>query len=230
MSNRCNHDRRNLRTCDIAKRGKGGQPVIIGLINALVTKSMKSRKGLDSWHGMNGNGCGRRSEMREAAASTLQYLFAKDYHLETGRCSRFASGVHVAPHAEFIAADISRNWGDRMSVWRVRSVIRDFVACGYVKLSHQQRNRSASGQWRASPKVIHFTKKFFIELGGKGLWRKLKANASAKTKKALWWLTQQLGGDEGAAIDHQLQQFKLTRVVAVYDRHRPPPDYSAAAI
>lgn len=177
MGNRCGHNRSSLRLCDVVKRGKGGQAPILGIISAYVGRSALLKGGLKSWHTQNKTGRQRRSEAREAMASVVQFLFAKEFQIDSRRCAKSKGAYHQAVDMELVAKQISisGNWSRDagLSEARVRSVVRDFQKCGYIKLSKQQKRQLDTGEWISSPKVITFTKEFFLELGGKKLWRKL---------------------------------------------------------
>ncbi|WP_346840145.1 hypothetical protein [Microbulbifer sp. SAOS-129_SWC] len=189
MGNRCGHNRDQLRFCDLAKRGRGGQPQVIGVVCAYLREAATKMNRLTSWQQMNESGRQRRSESRERMASTAQGLFSREYQIDSRRCARVTPEGHVAPDMRLVALDISRKgkaWkGAPMSEARVRMTVREFVACGYIKLSHQQRRQMATGEWQASPKIITFTKKFFVELGGKGLWKKVLKASSDRAAQLL---------------------------------------------
>lgn len=175
MGNRCGHDREHFRLADVTTRGKGGQPQVIGIIVGYLKHSALRCKRLYTWHNMNKkSGRRRRSEIREAMAAVMEYLISKDFQIDTRRCAKKCKGYTKAPGALTIANQVSKlkNWHGtgKLSKARVEAIIREFVACGYITLSHQQR-RVINGNWTASPKVITFTKKFFLELGGRKLWK-----------------------------------------------------------
>ncbi|PCJ11959.1 MAG: hypothetical protein COB04_18455 [Gammaproteobacteria bacterium] len=185
MGNRCDHDRKNLRLCDLAKRGKGGQHPIIGIVSGYVSQAATRRNRLTAWQRLNKTGRKRRSEAREAMAAVVQFLFAKEYQLDSRRCAKREGGYHKAVDADLIARQISQTkaWAGKakMSEARVRAVIGDLVRCGYVTLSKQTKRQLPTGEWQSSPKVIQFTKAFFVDLGGKKLWKRVLKTAQERS-------------------------------------------------
>lgn len=221
MGNRCGHNANHLRFCDLAKRGKGGQHQIIGVVSAWVGKSALLKGGLPSWHKLNKSGRRRRSEAREAMASVVQFLFAKEFQLDSKRCAKSKGSYHQAPDIELVAKQISGSghWSkdSPLSEARARSVIRDFLKCGYIKLSHQQKQQRSTGEWVSSPKVITFTKQFFVELGGKKLWKQICKISSAYAEKVASVLAHK--GD--TAIK---EYFALRAVLSPRQARFRPPD------
>lgn len=69
-----------------------------------------------------------------------------------------------------------------MSVYRVQRIFVQLRQTGYIT-SKQQRYHRADGPWRACPAVRTFTKKFFIDLGGKSLWKRLLKEGAVKLEK-----------------------------------------------
>lgn len=174
--NRCGHDPKNLRHGRrFVRHGKGGMPQVLGVISARIKKAVYTKSMLTSWHAM----CRRqrRSEIREAMESVLQYLVGEWFQLDSRACGKLKGDTMKVPDAEFIALEISRgeSWKGRppMSVWRVRAIIKQFEACGYFKLTKQRKFQHETGEWESGPKLITFTKKFFMELGGEALWKQV---------------------------------------------------------
>ncbi|NIB44716.1 hypothetical protein HBA55_34370 [Pseudomaricurvus alkylphenolicus] len=223
--NRCGHNPASLRLCDVAKRGRGGQAPVISTISSYLGQAAKFRNRLKTWQNMNGNGRGRRSEIREAMAAVMQFLIAKEFQLDSRRCAKKKDGYHQAIDAELIAIQISRSasWKGRppMSVGRVRAVITEFKQCGYIELSHQQKRQLPNGLWQSSPKVIQFTKRFFLELGGRKLWRSIAKIGMDRAEKLL---DRYRRLDEETASAMMAGYFKLTRIFSPRQAANRPPD------
>lgn len=221
--NRCGHNPLALRTCDIVKRGRKGAPQVLQIASAYVGKAAKQKQRLKAWQNLNGSGRGRRSEIREAMAATVQYLLAKDFNLESRRCARRSNcGSHIiAPDAQLIATQVSKSWKGtgRISEARVRAVIGDFVKCGYITLSKQHRTKRDTGEWQASSKVITFTKAFFLDLGGKKLWRKILKESSERADKILEKFSREMGNPAEKMANYFSINFICT---PRQSRQRPP--------
>ena len=183
--NRCGHDPRRPRIADYSRRGRGGHPPIIGLISSLLEQSYSDFHILKSWHKQNPSGRARRSEKREAMIALAQYLFPNWFQLETRRCAVPGGYFLQVPDIKHLAGRISDSnvWsGYRLSVGRVSTVFSEWQRAGYIT-THQQREQSAEGDWRAAPAIRTFTKKFFVELGGERLWNAVKKAGAKKLEK-----------------------------------------------
>lgn len=185
--NRCGHDPRRPRFCDLARRGKGGHPPIIGVITSLLLRSYGDRSLLRTWHTMNPTGRRRRSERREAMASLAQYLFTQWFQIDTRRCAVPGGYFLQVPDISHLARRISRSpeWGgQRFSPGRIAAVFSEWEKAGYIT-SHQRREHLPTGEWKASPSIRTFTKKFFIELGNQRLWNAVKKAGARKLKNIM---------------------------------------------
>lgn len=219
--NRCGHDPANFRHCDVVKRGRGGQAPLLGVISAYVGQAAHSKERMKAWHRLNKTGRGRRSEIREAMAAVIQFLFAKEYQLDTRRCAKREKGYFKAPDADLIARQISQSkeWEGRppLSVARVRAVLADFQKVGYIELSHQQRRQKATGEWQSAPKVIQFTKLFFLELGGRKLWSRVARTAKERADQVFEGFRR---ANEATAKAAMKAHYTLSRIFS--PRQRPP--------
>lgn len=183
--NRCGHDPQRPRFCDLARRGKGGHPPIIGIITSLLARCYADRTLLPSWQKLNPSGRRRRSEHREAMSSLGQYLFAQWFQIETRRCATPGAYFLQVPDVAHLAAKIAQapEWkGHKFSHGRIAAVFAGWSKAGYIT-SHQVREQEKSGEWRAAPAIRTFTKKFFVELGGQRLWNAVKKAGAHKLKK-----------------------------------------------
>ena len=165
-------------------------------------------------------------------AAVMQYLIATDFDLTTRRCARRAGAQWVAPDADLVARSISktRAWQGkkRLSTARVRSIISEFVRCGYITLGKQHRSQDANGSWVSSPKVITITQKFFKELGGRQLWRQIKRLSADRVAR----LVNPLGADLPAFTLRQNMEelFAIRFVVSPRQEGRVrPPDRATFA-
>ncbi|NIB44738.1 hypothetical protein HBA55_34480 [Pseudomaricurvus alkylphenolicus] len=224
--NRCGHDPAFLRHCKIVKHGRGGQPQVLGVISSYLQNAALHRNRLKSWQNMNDTGRGRRSEIREAMMAVMQYLFASDFKLDSRRCARRTEdGFHIAPDAKLIATDVSKSkaWKGKpaLSEGRVRTILTEFRRCGYIQLSHQEKRHKATGDWESSPKVIQFTKRFFIELGGRKLWRSI---AKLGTDRAERLLKKYRQLDEATASAMMRAYFTLNGIFTPNQYKNRPPD------
>lgn len=186
MGNRCGHDRSKLRRCDIVRRGKGGQPRVLGIISGRLNEAATRCTRLRTWHRHERSQRRRRSESREAGIAVVQFLIANWFQLETRRCAMPGTDFLECPDVKFMARAISRSpdWqGSRLSVGRIYAALGSLVEAGYITRSKQKREQVAGGSWIASPKITSFTKKFFIELGGKRLWRAVLKSGQLKLAK-----------------------------------------------
>lgn len=225
LGNRCGHNPAALRTCDVVKRGRGGQHQVLGIVSAYLGQAAKQQKArLKTWHNMNESGRSRRSEIREAMASVTQFLFAKEYQLDSRRCAKREGKIIKCVDIELVAKQISQskkwNQGEQLSEARARSVIRDFKRCGYITLSKQQRTQRQTGEWQASPKVITFTKLFFLELGGKKLWRKIQKVSTERVNI----FKSHLSDDVKEQAIKLAEYFKLNCVLSPRQITSRPPD------
>lgn len=227
--NRCGHNPAQLRTCDVVKRGRGGQSPLLGMISAYVGKAATLRSRLSKWNGMTSRK--RRSEAREAMAAVIQFLIAKEFQLDSRRCAKPQQGFTKCIDAELMAKQISRSkhWANKppLSVARVRAIIKQFERCGYITLSKQQKRQKATGEWQSSPRVIQFTKAFFIDLGGKKLWRKVQAEGEQRTDRLLLKLKLKLK-DEAEALVSLSKHFKIGTIVSPRQLANGPPQATAA--
>lgn len=188
--NRCDHNKKKFKLCDVVKRGKGGQPQVLGIISAKLSEVAKHRVGLKAWNYHRnplGNVYrGRRSESREAGIAVLQFLTANWLQLETRRCAMPGTEYLECPDVEYLSRVISRSpeWrGSRLSPGRIHAALNSLAEAGYICRSKQKRERLANGLWISSPKIISFTKKFFLELGGKRLWKLVLDTGKVKMDK-----------------------------------------------
>ncbi len=233
--NRCGHDPKAMRFCDSAiKRGRSSKTYkphhqLIQVMASYVREAGLYGTRLKTWGFMNRSGCRRNSARREAMVAVIQYLLGKDFQLETRRCGRREGDYIVAPYAKLIARGISKSdeWQGthEISPWRVRHVIQDFEACGYITRTKQQRRKKESGRWLPGPRMITFTKRFFLELGGKALLGRVMAAGKEKSEQ----IKEQFAG----SVEHVSRYFMADKVIAPYQRNlvsRPPPDpYSVYA-
>ena len=225
--NRCGHNPASLRLCDVVKKGKGGQHAILGIMSAYLGHAAKFRNRLKTWQRMNSTGRRRRSEAREAMAAVMQYLIAKDFQIDSRRCAfRMENGVHRAPDARLIALEISRSkaWTGKpaLSEARVRAIITEFRHCGYLTLSTQHKRQRPTGEWESSPKVIQFTKQFFLELGGRKLWLKIKKLGQERTDAKLKYF---LSLDESTAAPMMAAYYRLSAIFSPGQSKRLPPGW-----
>ncbi len=232
MGNRCGHDPTRLRLCDTVKRGKGGAPQILGIISGHLNDAAKNRRRLKSWHQQNASGRGRRSEAREAMISTLQFLVDNWLQLDTRRCAMPGLEYLQAPDIRHIALKISgsKDWKGtrRMSVGRVQAAVSGLVKAGYLARSKQIRKQQPTGEWMASPKITTFTKAFFIDLGGKRLWRTVRKFGADKIKSICKYLDD-IGFRPFWHIDRRLAHYLNPGHVysprqAFMARQNKPPD------
>lgn len=206
------------------RRGKSGQPPVLGIVSGYLTQAAKFRSRLNTWQRLNPSGRRRRSESREAMAAVIQFLIAREFQLDSRRCARRKVDYHQAIDCDLMARQISDTpaWRGRppISTARIRAVLRDFKQCGYLKLSHQQRTQRTTGEWIASPKVITLTKTFFLELGGKKLWRKIAREGRARVDRLVTRFQR-----AGADPVQQLQgYFRLSRILSPRQARERPPD------
>lgn len=186
MSNRCGHNRDKLRLCDIVSRGKGGQPRVLGIISARLSKVATRRARLKSWDYHSDSRRFRRSESRESTIAVLQFLIANWFQLETRRCAMPGTDFLECPDVGYLARAISKSpdWrGSRLSVGRVYAALKSLVDAGYITRSKQKRQQLPNGSWISAPKITTFTRKFFLELGGKRLWRSVVHSGRLKLAK-----------------------------------------------
>lgn len=183
--NRCGHNPQQPRFCDLARRGKGGHPPIIGLITSLLARCYGDRSLLASWQKLNPSGRRRRSEHREAMASLGQYMFTQWFQLETRRCATPGAYFLQVPEIKHLAGKIAQapEWkGHKFSHGRIAAVFSGWAKAGYIT-SHQARKQKPTGEWEAAPAIRTFTKKFFMELGGQRLWNAVKKAGAHKLQK-----------------------------------------------
>ena len=186
--NRCGHDKRAPRFCQLAKRGKGGHPTVIGIVSSLLEKSYTDRSILASWQGKNPSGRRRRSEARESMVSLTQFLFAQWFQLETRRCAAPSGFFLQVPNVKHISNKItekSPHWKrSKLSKGRIHAIFGEFERCGYIR-SKQVNQHMPNGDWMPSPSIRTFTKKFFIELGGDKLWQSIRKGGQEKLEKIM---------------------------------------------
>lgn len=178
MGNRCGHDRRNLRLCDVVRRGRGGQPQILGIVSAYLNHASRDRRKLRDWNTLNPSGRRRRTEQLEATLAVLQYLTANWLQVDTRRCVTLDVDHMTAPDVKHLARKISESpdWQCRtpLSAGRVSKALNDLVRAGYLARSKQVREQAPTGEWKAAPKITCFTKKLFMHLGGQRLWTAIR--------------------------------------------------------
>lgn len=183
--NRCGHDPHNPRFCDVANRGKGGQPGVIGLISSLLQDAFIDRSVLNAWQEMNESGRKRRTESIESMVSVTQFMIAKWFQLETRRCASPGFDFLTVPDVAHIRNQINEtsDWASGyISEDRINTVFSEFNRCGYIT-SKQVHSKKADGTWKATPAIRTFTKKFFVELGGESLWKKIRKAGQDKVLK-----------------------------------------------
>lgn len=208
MSNRCGHKKNKFRLCDTVKRGRGGQPRVLGVISGKLSRAATDRRVLKDLQYHSGELSwvrrGRRSEIREVAIAVMQYLSANWLQLETCRCAVPGTEFLECPDANHIRLKIqaSPDWkGSRLSIGRVYSALNLLEKAGYIRRSAQKREQLANGLWIGSPKIIRFTKFFFHELGGKRLWRWVRHSGSLKLAKMRHRLARTLSPGEDPRRD-----------------------------
>ena len=184
--NRCGHNVRAPRLCgNLVRRGPDGHPPVIGQILARLEQAYDDPTLLPSWQQPRNRSRRRRSEAREAGLALLSYLCIKWFQLESGYCAGPVKGALVAPDIRYLARAISRDasaWATgptRLSPARVQAAFTAFRQAGYLR-SHQSRSRRADGAWEAAPALRQLTPRFFRELGGDRLWRRVQTAARKK--------------------------------------------------
>lgn len=183
--NRCGHNPSQPRFCDNSRRGRGGHPPVITQMCAQLQQLYSNRSILSTWQNLNPSGRRRRSEIREAAITVGQFLLTQWFQLETNRCVFSGDLFLEVPTVEHLKNKISQSehWQDStISIGRINAVLSEWTAAGYIT-SKQRREKLKSGEWKCYPAIRTFTKKFFLELGGKKLWKKIKQAATKKLKK-----------------------------------------------
>lgn len=232
MSNRCGHNRSKFRLCDIVRRGKGGQPRVLGMISGFLNDAARKRSRLTSWHFPDSHQRGRRSESREAGIAVLQFLTANWLQLETRRCAMPGTDYLECPDVHYLARAISRSpeWqGTKLSKGRIYAALRSLCEAGYISRSKQKREQLANGSWIAGPKITTFTKKFFLELGGKNLWRAVLKTGKLKLDKIRQRLAKTLypGEDPRRALgDYLAPRDVVSPKRARWLNSIRPPDWS----
>ena len=186
QGNRCGHNPRSLRFCDHALRSKKIAKAnnkklthpVLQHVSAMVNRAAWNRSQLKDWHNLNTHR--RRSEIREAMAAVVQFLLVKYYQLESQACGKLSEDGNtlIAPNIRQMASQInnSKEWKFRegeISQWRIRTILKEFETVGYIKRSPQRAFQHQDGRWESGPKLIKFTNRFFIQLGGAALWDKV---------------------------------------------------------
>ena len=222
--NRCGHNKNEFRGCDIARRGKGGQPQLIGILSARINMAAHNEGILSTWHRMNKHRS-RRSEIREAMEAVLQLLLSEWFQLDSRSCGRRQGDTLRVPDADLIAKQINKTdqWKHRppMSVWRVRAIIKQFEQCGYFKLSKQRKFQHDTGEWESGPKLITLTKKFFMELGGKHLWENIRQASSERIKSLMLQFIAQGFDNPRRALQRAFKPLFIRTPRQI--KHRAPP-------
>ena len=234
MSNRCGHNKKKFRFCDLVKRGKGGQPRVLGIISAQLADAAKKRSRLKAWqfHQPTAGQIarGRRSESREAGIAVLQFLTGKWLQLETRRCAMPGTEFLECPDVNYLANAISKSpdWqGKRLSKGRIYGALKSLCDAGYITRSKQKREQTAGGLWIASPKITTFTKKFFLDLGGKRLWRLVLKTGKLKLDKMRHRLAKAIIGNDPRALgDYLSPRDVVSPKRARFLRQIRPPNWS----
>lgn len=218
MSNRCGHDPDNPRHCDIIRRGKRGQPPLLGRLSARLSWSLGNESLLKKLHQLNPSGRKKRTERLEVCVSVAQYLVAHWMDLATRRCARPGAkhGQQVqdfleAPTAAHLAASISKKgaWRGtgRLTTERVYLALQDLQQAGYISRTKQARTKMASGSWCSHPKIISFTRSFFEDLGGRKLWREIRAKGKERWQKMQTRWEQVLEGVDYFSVKKEIAEY-----------------------
>ncbi|HTR01315.1 MAG TPA: hypothetical protein VMH83_15050 [Candidatus Acidoferrum sp.] len=181
IGNRCGHDRASLRAVDVVRRGKGGHPQLLGVISAYLAHGVRNieQRKLRALDKLNDSGRRKRSEQIEAVFAVCGFLVAHWFQPDTRRCAMTNGHFLEVPDAQYIASRISRTaeWQSRgeLSLARVYAALQNLDDAGYIKKSKQMREQLPTGEWISRPRLIAFTKQFFLDLGGLRLWRSVWA-------------------------------------------------------
>ncbi len=154
-------------------------------MSSLLQDAFKTRVILKTWQDMNRSGRKRRTESIEAMVSVTQFMIGKWFQLETRRCAAPGFDFLTVPDVAHIRNKINEtsHWASGyISEDRINTVFSEFKQCGYIT-SKQVHAKKADGTWKATPAIRTFTKKFFIELGGDSLWKKIRKAGQDKVLK-----------------------------------------------
>lgn len=241
MSNRCGHNPDQLRTCDLARRGKRGQPPLIGRISARLNWAVGNPGLLKALHNLNSSGRRKRSERVEVCISVMQYLVTKWLDLATRRCAR-PGNKHGRPIQDYLAAPTAAHLASRISregswkgsapltVERVHLALQDLEAAGYITRLKQTRTMMDSGSWVGHPKIISMCRQFFEDLGGRKLWREIRAKGKERFGKmqGKWQHIMERAGTGMEALKTDLADYLNPGLVlspgqvAMYHQQAPP--------
>lgn len=230
--NRCDHNPRALRLCDIVRRGKGGHPQLLGVISSYLVHAGRDRGKLPALAKLNASGRRKRTERYETILAVCGFLTARWFQPDTRRCVMATEQFLEVPDVTYIAGEISRSaeWKGkaRLSPARVYDAIGDLEAAGYVKRSRQAREPIEDGRWIARPKILAFTKQFFLDLGGKRLWQSVRVKGRRLVQDLRAHLAFKLGTVKAAAaaLAHYLNPGRLLSPGQAREytrRHGRPP-------
>lgn len=162
------------------RRGANGQPSVIGITCAYINQWAKGSRRLKSLDYRGRFKRNMRTERCEAIAAVVNDLVAKELNLESRRCARKNGLYTVVPQASLIAHRISQDshWKrEPMTISRVYRALVTLEEAGYITRTKQYRRHKSNGDWLPTPKMITFTKRFFLELGGKKLFKSIQGHA-----------------------------------------------------
>ncbi len=118
----------------------------------------------------------------------LQFTIANYFQVESRRLATPSGGYLLTPTVEHIASAMNNKasaWKKspgRMTKHRVQKAFNHLEKLGYLK-TKQQRMINENGNYVAMPALRVLTKKFFIELGGEDLWKRVQHAGQAKLDK-----------------------------------------------
>lgn len=177
----------DVRLTNPVRRGKKGHPQPIQIACARVCDWVSGKRGLTALDKLNSSGRAKRLERREAIAAVVSVLLAKAFDLGTQRCAeKTTDGFTICPTAKTIRNWINRDkrWDDsnKITLVEVFNALIDLEESGYITRSKQYRRRDRQGEFVAAPKMITFTKRFFLEIGGASdwLWRRVRGQARGR--------------------------------------------------
>lgn len=207
IGNRCGHNPAALRACDVVRRGKGGHPQLLGVISAYLKRAaMKrgERTALTALDDLNPSGRRKRTEQYEVVLAVCGFLTAHWFQPDTRRCAMPNLQYLEVPDANHIANGISKSpeWAGKgeLSLARVYAALGNLEQAGYIQKSKQIREQLPTGEWIARPRLIAFTKKFFLDLGGARLWRSVWAKGKRLIGELRDYLIESGQGDQAKKI------------------------------
>ena len=202
---------------------------------------------LKSWQRKHWPARRRRSEFVEAASMTCWTYLALWFCLETRMTGNpghlWGNDFREVPTVDQIAKLATRMFpGKRINPDRIRRVLYEFADLGYITL-HNQVREFVRGTWIAKPKVISWNKKFFLELGGKQLWKAIRLAGEAKMTQIRRRLVRHMpslfpNAPTAKAIEDRIIDYILPNTYfSSRELHRfahaagvdPPPDWRVTA-